>query len=57
MKGMIGRVGLVFAIWGIIYMALVELDPSSMGMPIYFPLIITVIGTALYITLGGFNDE
>ena len=57
MKGALGRAGLVFAIWGIIGLAVIQIDPSSFAVPGWFPAIVMAFGTWLWVSLGGNNDE
>jgi len=56
MKGMFGRGGLVFAIWGIVGLAVIQLDPSVSAVPVWFPALVMGIGTWLWVSLGG-DDE
>ena len=56
MKGAFGRAGLVFAIWGIVFLAVIQLDPSASSVPGWFPAIVMGIGTWLWVSLGG-DDE
>lgn len=57
MRGMLGRAGLIFAIWGIVFLAVIQLDPSVTYVPGWFPTGVMAIGTMMYLILGGDDDE